>query len=761
MEHQLTNAEQHRQFLPTSVHGNASAPGFGSSRPDDNDGGLFTDYLRTLKRFRGLILISALIGLAASFILGLRAIPIYTTRTSLDIRSVNHDFLDMRSVAPTSSDTAGSDNDTNLQTQIKLLQSDTLIEEVSKRLLAEPHPAFLPRKDMLSSILRSLHMGGSESFKYETVVQEAAKRVKVKPIGLTRLVEITCESYDPDFSAAFCNTLTATFQEQDLETRSSEAQRTSEWLTHQVADIRLRAEDMRRRLEEAVGGNGLMLSETSTSSGELRLHSLQEELTRAQADRMQQQAKYTVAHTADTETLPNVQDDPEHRAYDLKLADLRNQLAQLTPALTDENPKVIRLRAQIADAEKSLKHVEVTTSGRQANEYESARKRESLLQAAYNAQQAAVSSDLEKAAQVSMLRKELESDQQLYQTLVQRAKEAGFASALQAATIRVVDPAKVPRIPSSPRQKLAGGAGITLGALFGVSLAFYRQRNDKVLRGPGVVPRLLNVKELGVIPRSQRLKGSAKPRELAHGSAESDMLALTRWSDTFSIAAEAYRNITFSILLANTNKRCRTYVVTSSSAGEGKTTVTSNLAVALSKSRLRVVIVDGDLRRSNLNRAFSVDNDFGMRNVLRGHVELESIPVDILTRSTHISNVSIVPAGEGNEDVVEMLHSPNLAKLLARLSQDFDIVLIDTPPILHMADARILARHSDGVLLVCRAGVTSHEQVADARDLFDHDGVRLIGAILNDYQPEGGISGYYSSYHSYGNRPEHEERTSA
>ena len=170
----------------------------------------------------------------------------------------------------------------------------------------------------------------------------------------------------------------------------------------------------------------------------------------------------------------------------------------------------------------------------------------------------------------------------------------------------------------------------------------------------------------------------------------------------------------------------------------------------MSKSRLRVALVDGDLRRPNLHRAFGVENTFGVRNILRGEIDLESIPAEILTMKTLIPNVVLIPAGEGTEDVVELLHSPHFGALLARLSRDFDVVLIDTPPILHMADARILAGQSDGALLVCRAGITSHDQAADARDLLDHDGVRLVGTILNDYdQASDGAGSYYASYYKY------------
>ena len=714
------------------------------------------EYLRIFKRHRWSILLSACAVGFLFLLSGLGTMPLYTTRTSLDIRSVNHDFMDMRSLAPTG-DNSPADADINLQTQIKLLQSDTLLDAVKARLLAEPHPNSVAKNDMLSRIARDLHMGGGETLPYSTLVEDTAKRLKVKPLGLTRLVEVSCVSYDPRFAATFCNTLTQTFEDEDQQSRAGESRKTSDWLTKQVADVRERAQDSQKKLEAAMGGDGLMLSLTPTSVGEDRLRSLQDELVKAEADRMQQQANAGVATTADGASLPGVQDNPEHRAYAIKLADLNNELATMLPTLTEQNPKVVKLRSQIADAEAGLRSTQEASTQRQSDEFAAARHREQLLQIAYKAQQSTVSSDLQKAAQVSLLRKELDSEQQLYQTLLQRAKEAGFAAAMQATTIRVVDPAAVPSIPSSPQRAVNGAAGMFLGSLFGVGLAFYRERNDNVFRAPGDVPRFLNVQELGIIPAAAKLKSSStSAMTLAGVSASSqlgatgDAISLTRWGDNFSIAAEAYRNATFSILLSDASKRARSYIVTSPGAGEGKTTVTSNLGVALSKTRLRVVLIDGDLRRPALHRAYAIDNSFGLRNVLRGEVDLETTPTEILTTRTQLPNISVVPAGEGSEDVVELLHSSYLGALLARLSRDFDIILIDTPPILHMADARILAGHSDGAILVLRAGMTTHDQAADARDIFDHDGVRMVGTILNDFDPtRDGNKGYYGSYYRY------------
>jgi capsular exopolysaccharide synthesis family protein len=726
---------------------------------------LLAEYAKTFSRHRALIFLCAICGVALALLLGIASQPVYRTRTSLEIKSLNGDFMDIRSVAPTG-DSQPSDADTNLQTQIKLLESDTLSQQVAAKLMSEPHPDSVAREDLVSKMQRALHAGHPKPILYSDLITQAAKSVKVKPMGMTRLVEVTCDSWNAGFAAKYCNTLTSTFEEEDLDTRSSEAEKTSAWLTKQVADVRQHAEDTQRQLEAAVGNNGLMLSNSQSSVGEDTLRSLQDELVKAEADRMQKEAATDIAGKAAADTLPDVQDNPAHRAYELKLADLNNQIAALEPPLTEANPKIIHLRSQIKDAEAGLKATASSSTSRENNEYQAAKHREDMLRAAYNAQAATVSSDLQKASQVSLLRRELDSEQQLYQTLLQRAKEAGFASAMQAATIRVVDSAETPKVAASPQRKLAGGAGFAFGTLVGIGLAFYKERNNKVFRMPGDVERYLNVHEIGVIPAIGRgdRPGSLLPTARFSGrmlraepvEAKGNAVQLTGWNDRFSIAAEAYRNATLSIMLSDSSKRARTYVISSPNAGEGKTTITSNLGVALSKSRLRVVLVDGDLRRPNLHRAFGLQNEFGLRNILRGDVDLEKTRMEELTQRTALPNISIIAAGEGSEDSVELLHSNQVEALLTRLSRDFDVVLIDSPPILHMADARILAGQSDGAILIFRAGQTTRDQAASACDLMEHDGVRLVGTILNDFDPNReGQRNYYSSYYRYAQDQSH------
>jgi capsular exopolysaccharide synthesis family protein len=643
--------------------------------------------------------------------------------------------------------------DVYVQTQIRLLESDTLLERTIHRMQSDPHPQFIEQMDLISRLERGLHLVRHKPIAYDDVIADAAKQVAVKPLGVTRLVEITCDSWNADFSAKFCNTLVEQFKEADQETRAAEAEKTSDWLIKQVKGVKEKAEESQRKLKEATGGNGLMLSQNSTGVEEDRLRSLQDQYVRAQADRMQKEAEAGIGSSS----APDLNQSGLYQQSAIKLSDLQAEVAKLVPPRTEEDPQVIHLRSQIKSVQSAMAAERVSNATRLKSDYQAALQREAMVAKAYHQEEASVSSDLGKASEVSLLRGEVESDQQLYQTLLQRAREAGFASAMRASTVRVVDAAKPNPAPVSPRRGNAAGSGLLLGTACGVGLAFILERSTTLLRVPGDTERYLGMRELGVIPSSIRERQMLGPGYLnTLGSPpihpRETQPTLSNWTGNFSIVAEAYRSATTSIMLSeHPREKGQIYIVSSPNPGEGKTTVISNIGVALSKSRLRVLLIDGDMRKPALHKVLEVPNEFGLRNLLRGETGPNSSPSDHpLYQSTELPNLFVLPAGQGSEEVVELLHSSQAADIFKRLRCDFDVVIIDTPPMLHMADARILASHAQGVILVVRAGMTTRDEATKARDIFDQDRARLVGTILNDFDPnKSGLNGYYKSYQRY------------
>ncbi len=710
------------------------------------------EYYRTVVRHRWLIAGLAFAGILLSILFHLGTQPVYETRTSLEIQAMNSDFLDAHSITPN----AVSPSDTIVATQLKLLGSDSLAERVKNQLTDEPHTAVVRENDLLSRVQRTFHLHSGRGIPFNNLLDETANGVKIKAMGISQLVEVTCDSWDPSFAAQYCNTLTSEFQNTDLESRGAQAKRISDWLVHQAADVREKAQESQHRLEAATGGNGLMLSPQNDNIGEDHLRQMQTELVRAQADRMEKQAELAVAQNGNADSGP---ENATYAAEKIKLADLQAQVAALVPPLTEANPKVIHLRAQIAEVQASMQREKASSAGKLQEAYTAAKHREDLLNMSYKNIEGSVSSDLQKSSEVDLLRREVQSEQQLYQTLLQRAKEAGFASAMPASTIRIVDPAKPPLFAVYPKRLTAAFIGALLGTVLGILAAFVLERQVPRLRLPGDVTRFIRIEELGVIPSaSAQGKGASKlvaPVQGAlvkwnGGKGHNAALATAKtWSEE-ALVAESYRNTTLSLLLSEPERGSRTFIISSPNAGEGKTTVTSNLGIALSKSKLRVVLVDGDMRKPNLHRMLDVENTVGLRNVLRDGVAAYAHKMEEICQPTAFANLSVIPSGTGNEPVADLLYSPQLRALLDDLEKRFDVVLVDTPPMLHIADARIFAGQTNRAILVFRSGVTKRSNAVTVRNMLQRDRVRITGSILNDFHPRReGQGKYYSGYYDY------------
>jgi capsular exopolysaccharide synthesis family protein len=500
-----------------------------------------------------------------------------------------------------------------------------------------------------------------------------------------------------------------------------------------------------------------------------KLDELQAELTKAQSERVAKQAQYEIGSSAPIDSLPTILDNSEFRDAQTKLGDLRRQVAALVPPLTEENPKVQHLRSQITEVESTLTAKKQDLMQRVKNEYNEAQHREALLTSAYLAQEKKVAGEQTRDAQVSMLRHEVDSEQQLYQTLLQKVKEAGFASALQASTVRVVDAAVTPETPIAPRRPISTLVGCLLGAIVGIAAAFTKERTETTLRAPGDVPRYLSLRELGVIPSAKKAAGLATGKisltsrmltllapagDDASGranGAKANNMDTRMWKDHASLVTEAFRSATYSILLAGKQSDlAKIYVISSPNVSEGKTTVTCNLGFALAQANRRVLVIDGDLRKPRLHKAFGVANNVGFRDLLQGFIDLEVSPLMEYCRPTTMPNLSLITSGHGMDEPVGLLHSARCQEVLEFLQTQFDIILIDTPPVTHMADARILGGLATGAILVFRSRQTDRDAAANARDLFVNDRVRVIGTILNDFNPEKeGRNGYYSSYYAY------------
>jgi capsular exopolysaccharide synthesis family protein len=328
---------------------------------------------------------------------------------------------------------------------------------------------------------------------------------------------------------------------------------------------------------------------------------------------------------------------------------------------------------------------------------------------------------------------------------------------------RVVDRARVPRNPSAPNVTRNLGVGLFAGLLLGVALVLLRERTDASIRVPGTLPLYGKVRELGVIPSSgadaevaartrHRILGPlAGARALTASGRGIAPVELATWNRKGSPLAESFRATLTSILMsAHDGQDRRVLLVTSPLPREGKSTLVTNLAVALAEMHQRVLVIDADLRRPRVHAIFGQSNTWGLSDLLADETPCADYPADALARTTEVPGLFSIPSGLGGADAIQALYSSRMAELLDRLRQEFDAILIDTPPVLTVADARILSRLADGVVLVVRAGQTQRDSATMAMNMFEADGIQVLGTVLNDWNPrhtgaafERGGHGYY------------------
>jgi polysaccharide biosynthesis transport protein len=729
--------------------------------PEDIETGGLTYYWLILSRHKQTWTVFAVVGLLLGFLISVPQTRLYKARSSVELVDLNQNFLNLKQASPVAESTATSDWD--IQTAIKILQSDALRDRVlAKMRKAAPSEAeTVSPKSFWRSAL-NLPEPKPES-PYERKLLDAANSLKVRAAGQTRILEITIDSPDPQLAAKFANTLAEEFIEQNLESRWQISEKTSEWLSRQLDDMRIKLERSENALQTYARDSGLIFTNERTNISEEKLQQLQQELSSAQADRMAKQSRFELTQTSSPDALPDVLNDPALRDSAAKLTELKQQLAELRTTYTPDHIKVKRIEAQIATLQTAVEADQQEIINRVRNEFEQARRRESLLLAAYDAQTKLLSGEGERAIRYNILKREVDSNRQLYEAMLQQMKQSSVASAMRASNIRVLDAAKPPLHPYKPDRKRSSALGLLAGSVLGAAFLLIRDRMDRTIQEPGDATLFLNIAELGVIPSAGRLNGRAaflgearamRARSVASDEASTESVELATLRQSSSIIAESFRSILVSILFSDDdNLRPKMLVLTSAGPGEGKSTITSNLAVAIAEAGLRVLLIDADLRRPRQHEIFSMENRRGLTSLLRGGEDRDDLESVLgLIRPAEVPRLSILTSGPPSAAATNLLCDPSVPEILMVLRNEFDMVLIDTPPMLHMPDARILGHLADGVILVIRAGRTARDAALAARQRFTQDGTRLLGMVLNDWDPKRSAASHYQ-YDAY-YRPE-------
>ncbi len=714
----------------------------GQAYPDQTPAGV-TAYLRALKSYAFPLIALALTLAAAGWMLAQREQKIYRARSTVEMLEPGR-VLNVRSLSNSSPMFGG---DTYVETQVAKLESTSLLKAVRARLIREG--AF----QSLASMPAAAAAGPSSQAAIEDADIRALKQnLEISPIRGTSLIQVTFEAPNPTLAARLVNTLTDEYIQSDADARAQNSEQTRAWLEKELDDAKSKLENSEAKLQQYANSSGLLFTSPKGNVAEESQDKLQfiaQELSQAQAKRANLQARYEIALAKSPDADVSPDDSEVLHNIQTRLIDLKRQRASLAAQFTPDYYKCKQADAEIAALEASRDKEYARWLTKLRNEYETEQRHEKLVAYSYRQQASVVSDQAAKSIHYNVLNREVETNRNLYDSLLNGMKEAGVNAAARVRNARVVDAATAPFFPYRPNPARNAAIGLLTGLIAGIGFVLVKQTGDRRLKHPGAAVNCLNVPELGVIP-------SVKPHLLP--TARRNMTPRRGWSsprlaflDNASKAgpvADAFHSVVTSIFFSGRHHEPpRVVVVTSAMAHEGKSTVTGNLGLMAAQIGKRVLLIDGDLRNPRLHQTYSISNLEGLSNLLMEQTPLEDGKALGMVQATSVDRLWVLPGGSRNSNPLPLLHSERMAEIVQQFRDEFDLILIDTPPVLRFADARLFGRLSDAVVLVVRSGHTSRSVAMAAKSRFTDDGLPVIGTVLNDWN--GKESGYEYSEGAY------------
>ena len=552
-------------------------------------------YARTARKRWLLIVTCTIVCAALSFVALLYQPVVYQGTATLEVLGLNEGFMDAARVDPQG---AGNNGATliNMQTQLRLLRSGALLQRVVERLSLEGLSFALVRRDRFSTFrdrLRILPKEPAEQGK--RAINMALLTGGGRILTGTRILEVSCESTSPEIAAAFVNTWVNEYLESSLRSRLQSAQKTGQWLTAQLDETKAKLEKAERELQNYANRSGITSPDQSNNSlADSKLQALQKDLASLQADRILKQTRMEKA-LMNLEALPDLSSDMGLRGDQAQLANLKREQSQLALTLTPVHPRMKALNLQIAALEDSLLRQREKIIGRIKSDYDLAVQSEKLLTSAYTRATSTLATQTSKLVDYNLLKREVDTTRQLYNTMLQQSNQANVVSALPTNTLRVVDYAGVPNESLRPRLSIFLGWGTVTGLFIGFLLALYRQNADSSISAPGIIATTLHMPELAAIPTADSRPGSRPTFALPWGKRTGMEIArpgsLGTIVDPNSFVAQSF-HFAVSSLVADKSDGVnpRVIVVNSPHKAEGKTWITSNLAYALANSSRKVLL---------------------------------------------------------------------------------------------------------------------------------------------------------------------------
>jgi len=714
-------------------------------------------------RQRAVILGAVVLCLAAAIAYCATTTRLYKATSQIQVQKESADGLGLANSNGATGDADALDANITLQTQAQVLQSDSLALQVIKQLNLEQNSDFKPKWSPMGWVMGLMAPAGTSDpsnaalddspGRRSRLVNKFSSRLQVKPISGTRLIEVSYLNPDPKVAAQAVNLLVQGLIEYNFETRHNATQAVSGWLTTQLGDLRKQSEDLQAKVVELQHDSGVFSVGQVDNQGRDqvytpvldRLQQSTSQLAQAQSSRIMKGALYEAVKGGDAELISGLSGlttaaaSPGMANSLALIQNLRQQEATAQAQVDTMSakfgpgyPKLAEAIANLQGLQKSIKDESTRIANRAKNDYKIAQSVESNAQSEFNDEKQQANALNSKAIEYEMARQEAQQSRTLYQNLLAKLKEADVLAGLRSSNITLVDPARPSSRPAKPNVFLYLAASLCGGLFLGVCGALVRDSTDTKIQDLPALEAYIGEAPYAVLPRDKEQGLIKEP--LAPG-----IVSTTAYT-------EAVRSLRTSIMRESLTRPPQIILVTSSVPGEGKSKLSSNLAVLLAQQNKRVLLVDGDLRTPTLHQRFNLPTSSGLTSVLTSDVD--HIGTARLPAASVMRGLDVMTAGPMSRYPSELLASERMGRLVDQWRQDYDFVVVDGAPVLPVTDSVILSTYADLALVVARHRMTERQSLERTYSILQAQGARKIALVLNCVEPS---SRTYFDYYGYNN----------
>lgn len=709
-----------------------------------SEGGFdFRKYVRVILKYRwiitGIVLTSLIISAVVTFLMT----PIFRATSSLQIDRETMNIVNVDGVQPEE----GSVGLEFFQTQYELLASRALAERVVTSLGLANSVTFNKKNTTLVDLTKSIVMGetatpvDAEALSQENLTRSAVDRlqrmVSVAPVRGSRIVKISVDHPNPELAQNIANGYADVYIADNLDRKFEATSYARKFLEERLQQLKARLEDSEKQLVKYAEDQGIIRLDDDKNLSATDLQVTNEKLTQARGERIKKELLWKQARATDGLGLKEILDSDAIKANRKLRTELAAEYQQKLAIYKPAFPLMVQLRNQIKELDRQVQTEVAAIKNSIEAAYLAAKEEEETLMQQLEGSKAEVVDQRNRSIQYNIIKREVDTNRSLYDGLLQRYKEIGIAGGVGTNNISIVDRAIKPLFPRSPNLLLNMALALVVSLLLGVLAALGLDFLDDSFKAPEDIEREFSLAVMGIIPKPK--PGRVLEQELA---------------DPRSSIAEAYRSLRTGLQFATSEGLPRTMLITSSQPAEGKSTTAHSLAKSMAQIGLNVLLIDADLRNASLHRRLRISNEAGLSNYLSG----AKLPEDVV-QASDTEGLVLMTAGPLPPNPAELLTGARMPSLLTLAAESFDLVIVDSPPIMGLADAPLLSRLVQATVLVIAAGETRRSTARVALKRLQMARANVIGALLNKFDAKQSGYGYgygYGDYdyHSYGNTPQ-------